>query len=128
MPALANIVSFLRRRPVSSAIGLIVLFLGLMVLAARWWIATDSGRDFVVSQIDGREVAGYGRLSVRKLEGDPLTEFTLGSMEVRDATGVWVNVSDIRMRWSPLGLLSRKVDLETVGIGEIRRRQLGGQT
>jgi translocation and assembly module TamB len=119
MPALANIVSFLRRRPVSSAIGLIVLFLGLIVLTARWWIATDSGRDFVVSQIDGREVAGYGRLSVRKLEGDPLTEFTLGSLEIRDATGVWVNASDIRMRWSPLGLLSRKVELETVGIGEI---------
>ncbi|MFN7178005.1 translocation/assembly module TamB domain-containing protein [Hyphomonas sp.] len=119
MAALASIVSFLRRRPVSSAIGLIVLFLGLIVLTARWWIATDSGRDFVVSQIDGREVAGYGRLSVRKLEGDPLTEFTLGSLEIRDATGVWVNASDIRMRWSPLGLLSRKVDLETVGIGEI---------
>ena len=119
MASLSAPLALFRRRPVSVAAGLIVLTLALLLLIARWWIATDSGRDFVVSQIDGREVAGYGRLSVRKLEGDPLTDFTLGSLEIRDASGAWVTATDLRMQWSPLALLSRTVDLETLSVGEL---------
>lgn len=119
MPLLANILALFKRRPVAAWAGSIAVLLALLMVTARWWIATDSGRDFVVSQIDGREIAGYGRLSVRKLEGDPLSDFSLGSIEVRDAGGAWVTVSDVRMRWSPLSLLSRKVELESVAIAEI---------
>lgn len=119
MPALPNPLTLFRRRPIAAGLGALFLLATLLLLIARWWIATDSGRDFVVSQIDGREVAGYGRLSVRKLEGDPLTEFTLGSIEVRDASGAWITITDVRMRWSPLALLSRNVKMETLTIGEV---------
>jgi translocation and assembly module TamB len=76
-------------------------------------------RDFIVSQIDGREVAGYGRLSVRKLEGDPLSEFSIGEIEIRDASGVWLTAEALRVTWSPAALLSRTVDLQSVALKDV---------
>lgn len=119
MALLSAPLAVFRRRPISVSAGFIVLSFALLLLIARWWITTDSGRDFVVSQIDGREIAGYGRLSVRKLEGDPLADFTLGSLEIRDAAGAWVTATDMRLQWSPVALLSRIVDLETLAVSEL---------
>lgn len=119
MVSLLKPLDLFRRRPIAMTLATLVFLAALILIFARWWITTDSGRDFVVSQIDGREVAGYGRLSVRKLEGDPLNEFTLGSIEVRDGSGSWITITDLRIRWAPMALLSRVVDLDTVSVGEI---------
>lgn len=111
--------SFIKRRPGLSALAGLLIAALMLAAIARHWVTTDSGRDFVVSQIEGRKVAGYGRLSVRKLEGDPLSEFSAGSVEIRDASGVWLSAKNVRVIWSPLALLSRTADLEVVDIAEI---------
>ncbi|WP_291202299.1 translocation/assembly module TamB domain-containing protein [Hyphomonas sp.] len=108
-----------RRRPVSATLAVLFAALALLALFLRYWITTDSGRDFVISQIDGREIAGYGRLSIRKLEGDPLADFSVGSIEVRDASGVWLSAETTHLSWSPLRLLSRTVDLKALSIAEV---------
>lgn len=119
MSALSNFLLAFRRRPLLSSLVAGVGLLVLLLAVGRWWITTDSGRDFVISQIDGRDVAGYGHLSVRHLEGDPLSEFTLGSLEIRDTSGAWISAKDIRINWSPMALMSRRVDLETLVIGDV---------
>ncbi len=127
----------LRRRPVLTALVVLVLALVSSVVIARQWITTESGRDFVISQIDGRDVAGYGKLSVRRLGGDPLSELTLGSLEIRDSTGVWLSAENISLSWSPFALLSRKVDLADISISGVNilrrpvreaRPDTGGET
>ena len=108
-----------RRRPVLAlTLGLATGFV-LLLMSVRFWITTDAGRDFIVSQIDGRNVAGYGRLSVRHLEGDPLSEFTLGNITMRDASGDWLTAQTVRIAWSPASLLSRTIDLETVSVSRL---------
>ncbi len=111
--------SFIKRRPVLSSMAALLIAALLLAAFARHWVTTDSGRDFVVSQIEGRQIAGYGRLSVRKLEGDPLSEFSAGSLEIRDASGVWLSAKKVKVVWSPLALLSRTADLEIVDIAAI---------
>ena len=119
MAADAAPLAFIKRRPVSSTLA--GLLIGALLLAgfARHWVTTDAGRDFIVSQIEGRQVAGYGRLSVRKLEGDPLSAFSARSVEIRDASGVWLSAENVKVTWSPLALLSRTADLEIVDIAGI---------
>ena len=119
MPDRFNPFSLLRRRPVSSAVVTLILALAFLLAFARYWITTDAGRDFVISQIDGRDVAGYGRLSVRKLEGDPLSSLSVGSIEIRDASGVWFSAESVDLSWSPMALLSRTVDLSDLSVSEI---------
>lgn len=108
-----------RRRPFTSALTLLVLAVILFAAYARYWITTDSGRDFVISQLDGRDVAGYGQLSARNLTGDPLSEFELGSLEIRDASGTWMTANNIHLAWSPAKLLSRTVDLSDLKIADV---------
>lgn len=108
-----------KRRPVFTGAGLVALLLVCLVLFLRNWITTDAGRDFVISQVDGREVAGYGRLSVRKIKGDPLSDFSIGSIEIRDGSGVWLSAENASMSWSPMQLLSRTVDIKSLSIANI---------
>ena len=87
--------------------------------ALRVWITTDSGRNFIVSQIDGMDIAGYGRLHVEGLRGDPLTDLRVGRIQVINEGGVWAEAQNIRLRWSPMSLLSRTVDISELDIETI---------
>ena len=109
----------MRRRPATSSAVLTLLALAVLVVLMRAWITTDAGRDFIVSQIDGRDVAGYGQLSVRRLEGDPLSELSIGSIEIRDASGVWFSAESVQLTWSPAKLLSRTVKLDDLKVSRI---------
>ena len=54
MPGRFNPFSLLRRRPVSSALVTLLIAMVVLLASARHWITTDAGRDFVISQLDGR--------------------------------------------------------------------------
>lgn len=114
-----NPFAILRGRPIATTLIVLLLGIVLLLVAGRSWISTNSGRDFIISQIDGREVAGYGKLSLRKLEGDPLSEFTVGEISIRDASGVWLTASDVKVSWSPAALFSRTVDLKNVSLADL---------
>ena len=87
--------------------------------AVRVWITTDSGRNFIVSQIDGMDVAGYGRLHIEGLRGDPLSDLRVGKIQIINEGGVWAEAQNLRLRWSPLSLLSRSVDISELDIDNI---------
>lgn len=90
---------------------------GVAILgAARIWITTDSGRNFIVSQMDGLDVAGYGQLNVEGLRGDPLSDMRIDKIQIVNESGVWAEVQDVRMRWSPISLLSRTLDIAELDI------------
>ena len=90
-----------------------------VVGTARVWITTDSGRNFIVSQINGMDVAGYGRLHVEGLRGDPLSDLRVGRIQVVNEGGVWAEAQNLRLRWSPLSLLSRTVDIAELDIDNV---------
>lgn len=83
---------------------------------ARIWITTDSGRNFIVSQLDGMDIAGYGQLSVEGLRGDPLSDIRIDKIQILNENGVWAEAQNVRMRWSPLSLLSRTVDIAELDV------------
>lgn len=87
--------------------------------ALRVWITTDSGRNFIVSQIDGMDVAGYGNLKIEALKGDPLSDLTVGRIQVQNADGVWAEARDVRLRWSPLSLLSQTITINELDIDRL---------
>ena len=87
-----------------------------IVGVARIWIMTDSGRNFIVSQLDGMDIAGYGQLNVEGLRGDPLSDMRIDRIQIINESGVWAEAQDIRMRWSPVSLLSRTLDIDELDI------------
>jgi translocation and assembly module TamB len=87
------------------------LALGLMAVV-RFGVLTDAGRAFVVRQLDGLDLGSVGRLRVAGLKGDLWTEFSLDRLSIVDSHGAWLDLSHLRVAWTPLELLSRRAHIQ----------------
>lgn len=109
----------IRRHPFISGALAVVLLLLTATLGLRLWINSDSGRAYVLSQIDGREIGSLGRISASGLTGDPLRQMHLEQLSIADADGIWLDTRDVNLKWTPRALLSRTVDLNLASAEEI---------
>jgi translocation and assembly module TamB len=114
-----------RRYPLWMRIALSLMFAMLALVAAavavRFWITSDGGRAFILSQIDGRRVGPFGTLRLSGLQGDPLNAATLADIALVDDEGVWLRARDARVEWTPTALFGgnleiRAIDIRTVDV------------
>ena len=98
MPALRKLLSPIRKHPWLTGISALLLVTLTALVSARLWIASDGGRAWLLSQIDGRKAGAYGTIDAEGLSGDPLGKMYLRRLAVRDemATGSWRRTS----RWT----------------------------
>lgn len=117
-----------RRHPVLTASVAVFVLAAVLLLVARVWISSDGGHRFIQSQINGRDIAGFGNISVNGLDGDPLSSPRLARLTLSDSEGVWLEVESVRLTWSPAGLLRRHVNIKSLGVSTIRviRRPVRG--
>lgn len=103
-------------------IGLAILggLLLLMIGGARLAVLTPAGRDLVVSFVDGRQIAPYGRINVEGLSGDLWNDFTLARVTMTDRQGVWLEIENARLDWSYLPLITRRFHADLIEADVIR--------
>ncbi|WP_321489138.1 translocation/assembly module TamB domain-containing protein [uncultured Hyphomonas sp.] len=119
MPALKTLLSPIRKRPWLSAAAALLLVIVIAVISARIWIASDGGRAWLLSQIDGRKAGAYGTIDAKGLSGDPLGKMYLRRLAVRDAKGDWVVAQNVTVDWAPMALVSGLVDVKALSAGEL---------
>jgi translocation and assembly module TamB len=119
MAALKSLFAPIRKHPWLSAAAALLLLVFVAILSARLWIASDSGRAWLLSQIDGRKAGAYGTIDAEGLSGDPLGKMYLRRLAVRDATGDWVVAQNVSVDWSPMALVSGLVDVKALSAGQI---------
>jgi translocation and assembly module TamB len=107
MPALKPLIAPIRKYPWLSAVAALLLTIIIVVISARVWIASDGGRAWLLSQIDGRKAGAYGAIDAEGLSGDPLGKMYLRRLAVRDANGDWVVAQNISVDWAPMALVFR---------------------
>ncbi len=101
------------------AIVLIAFGLAGAGVGLRYWITSDSGRGFIVSQIDGRRIGPLGAMRVEGLKGDPLTAASLADFALVDDDGVWLRARDARIAWTPELLLHGRLQIASISIRQI---------
>lgn len=113
--------------------------LGLMIVAAvlvasavtlRFWITSDGGRAFILSQIDGRKVGPFGTLRLSGLKGDPLQAATLADIALVDDEGVWLRAKDARVEWTPAALFAGELEIKSINfrtVDVVRKPLLANQ-
>jgi translocation and assembly module TamB len=113
----------MRRRWKISAWALGGVALLLLTLGAVVYIAgnTDSGRG-MIERLTKRLTAGHVMLS--GLAGSFPRQMTLAHLELRDDRGVWLTAERITLRWSPLALLTRRVQVEALHAASIDMQRL----
>jgi len=118
MPRLKTLAAPVLKRPrLSAGLALLLLVVSALVVG-RLWIASDGGRAWVLSQIDGRKAGSYGTLSAERLTGDPLGRMQLRRLAVHDAEGEWLVVQNVSIDWAPMALVSGLVDVRALSAGE----------
>ncbi|SDG52427.1 autotransporter secretion inner membrane protein TamB [Limimonas halophila] len=92
-----------------------VVALAVLVLAAAWGAAnTDRGQRWLAGQLEAALSAPDAPASVRGLHGSFPQDLRLDRLELADGDGVWLTVTDARLAWRPLGLLSGRLAVATV--------------
>ncbi len=109
-----------RKIPLWARIAISVLLALLALVAAgvglRYWITSDGGRAFIVSQIDGRRLGPLGAIRVEGLDGDPLEAATFADIALVDDDGVWLRARDARIEWTPERLLAGDLEIQAIQI------------
>ncbi len=76
----------------------------------------QTGRDLIVRLADGRQIAGYGQLSLSGLQGNPFDRLTIDRISLADDEGEWLVVENTTLEWTPMALLGRRVDITGLDI------------
>ena len=112
-----------RRYPIWLRIAFGLMFTVAMLLvtavALRFWITSDGGRAFILSQIDGRKVGPFGTLRLSGLKGDPLEAATLADIALIDDDGVWLRARDARVEWTPTALFAGELEVRSIAIRSV---------
>jgi len=100
------------------ALGLMIAVAVLVAstVALRFWITSDGGRAFILSQVDGRKVGPFGTLRLSGLKGDPLQAATLADIALVDDEGVWLRAKDARIEWTPTALFGGQLEIKSVEV------------
>jgi translocation and assembly module TamB len=77
---------------------------------------TDPGRG-LIERLTYRLTSGYVKLS--GLGGSFPTQLTLDELQLIDRDGVWLTADRISLRWSPLELLERHIQVDTLQVARL---------
>lgn len=117
---MANILKILKpigwRRAAVSFLGL-SLALILALGSAAFYLNTEAGQRQLVNWIN-EEFQG---IKLGDIDGSIFSSFTLSSFALTDQDGIWLEIENTQIGWSPLALLSRRVsisalDAETISL------------
>ena len=111
-----------RRHPATIAgwiVALLVVIGVALVAAIRVLPATDAGRTFIESKVDGVKVGRLGHLHLSGIEGDLWGRFTVKNLSIDDRDGPWLLARDIRITWRPADLLRARVHVATLSVGHL---------
>src|ERR1700722_1075799 len=96
------------------------LLIAVILLSTAILIAgnTDGGRA-LIERLTSRLTAGHVQLT--GLTGSFPQAVDLAHLQLRDVHGMWLSADGISLRWSPLALLARRVQVDSV---LVRRLQI----
>lgn len=91
----------------------------LLGVGLRYWITSDGGRSFLVSQIDGRKLGPLGVIRVSGLKGDPLEAASVADIAFVDDDGVWMRARGAEVKWTPFRLLRGDLEIQSAHVRQI---------
>ncbi len=106
---------------------LVLVMLVLLAVAGgavAWMLFSQSGRDWLVAQVNGVTSTLETPVTLGRLEGNPLRDVRLASLTVGDAQGVWLSVDGVRLVWRPLALLGAARPFELLDVAKVWVRRL----
>jgi autotransporter translocation and assembly factor TamB len=102
---------------------LLALFILAALLLMRFIATTGAGHRFIEKRIEAAAPSGQS-IQMDGIDGDLLGTFTIKTLTVSDAKGVWLTARNAKLDWTPFALTRRHLlirDLAADDISVIRR-------
>lgn len=92
----------------------------LLVAAAAAMLQTAAGKRWLASELSAlaSEAAGYD-IAVGEIDGVVPVDFSIATLRVADADGVWLVAENLRLAWNPAELLGGRVSISRVAADRI---------
>lgn len=104
--------------------GVALLALLLFLGAALLWLNSDSGRRYVVSQINAFETVSGLQVGVERIEGSIFGQLTLHGVTLSDPQGVFFRAPTAELDYRPFAYLRSHIDIRELTIPAARLTRL----
>lgn len=101
------------------ALAALIVFGLAMAAAVRILPATEVGRSFIETRLDGIKVGRLGHLRLSGVTGDLWGRFAVERLEIDDRDGPWLLARNIRANWRPADLLRAQIHVSTLSVGHL---------
>jgi len=92
---------------------------GVAALGAIGW-ALGPGAPMVVTWLaDGRNVGRLGVLDLEGVAGPHIGALRAARVTITDSEGVWIDVRDVALDWSPAAVFANRIDVNSVNVADI---------
>lgn len=124
-----EVVVVVRRRSLGWRIAKwLAIILGVLVAAIAAfliWLNSDSGRRFIVEQINGIEMASGLRIHIDRIDGSIWDEMTVHGLTLSDPEGVFFAANQAQVSYNPFSYLrGSHIELHSLTIAEARLARL----
>ncbi len=89
---------------------LIVLLVGALLIIGN----TESGRALIIRETNGLT---DGHVQLTGINGSFPAALDLDRLQLSDDKGVWLDAEHISLRWSPMALLARHIQVDSLHVG-----------
>jgi translocation and assembly module TamB len=129
-PAPLEEVVVVRRRSsigwrIAKWLGVILALLVTAIIAFLIWLNSDSGRRFIVDQINGLEMASGLKVNVDRIDGSIWSELTIHGLTLSDPQGAFFAAPQAELVYNPFAYIrDSRIDITSLVVPEARLGRL----
>ena len=100
-------------------LALVLVLIGVAAVA-RYAVMLPAVRDLIEAQSDGVRVGPLGKLRIEGLSGDLWRDVRANRVTLRDSKGVWLEATNVKVRWDYTLLLRREFAAEEIKVDTLK--------
>ena len=104
-------------------LGIVLLVIGSLSVGL-FYLSSEMGKKQLVVWVNESLSNEEDHVVLSSVEGSLFSSFTLSKLTVADRQGVWLEIENTYINWSPIWLFSRQVTISDLGVNGLRLHRL----
>jgi len=96
----------------------------LAAAAGLVWLDSPAGHRFVIGKVSELRPKSGLRIGIGRIDGSLFRKATLHDLRLYDPKGIFFSSPEVRLQWSPLGWLSRRLDIDELIVPRARLHRI----
>ncbi|WP_422345047.1 translocation/assembly module TamB domain-containing protein [Parasphingorhabdus sp.] len=112
------------RRTIWSVLGTAALLFAIILVGGAFWLDSDSGHEFIISEIEALEPEDGLRIRIGAIDGSIYNEMEIVDLALADPKGVFFEAGSVALDWSPLAWIFNELNISDAVVSKARLKRL----